>query len=87
MWMFPATIHHTEAVFSIVRETYGREHDDPMNVLDVAIWGIFLNAALRAAVHLGQDYEVNLRHSLEQCGTVIPRNWKTDQRTKKKYLV
>ena len=40
----PATIHHTEAVFSIVRRIYGREHDDPMDDLDVnmAIWGIFL---------------------------------------------
>ena len=62
--MSPATVHHLGAVFSIVRRIYGREHDDPMNVLDVnmAIWGIFLNATLRAAVHLGQDYEVNLRY-------------------------
>ena len=39
----PATIHHTEAVFSIVREIYGREHDDPMDDLDVhmAILGLF----------------------------------------------
>ena len=45
----PATTHDTEAV---------------LNDLDVkmAIWGIFLNAALRAAVHLGQDYEANLRY-------------------------
>ena len=57
----PATNHQTEAVFSIVRGTYGREHDDPMNDLDVnmAIWCILLNATLRAAVHLGQDYDVN----------------------------
>ena len=41
----PDTAHHTEAVFSIVREIYGREHDDPMDDLDVnmAIWCIFLN--------------------------------------------
>ena len=60
----PATVHHTEAVFSIVKEIYGREHDDPMDDLDVnmAVWGIFLNATLRAAVHLGQDYEANLRY-------------------------
>ena len=34
-----------------------------MDDLDVnmAIWGIFLNATLRAAVHLGQDHEANLR--------------------------
>ena len=62
--MSPDTIHHTEAVFSIVRRIYGREHDDPMDDLDVTmdIWGIFLNATLRAAVHLGQDNEANLRY-------------------------
>ena len=60
----PATVHHTEAVFSIVREIYGREHDDTMDDLyvNMAIWGIFLNATLRVAVHLGQDYEANLRY-------------------------
>ena len=60
----PATIHHTEAVFSIVGRIYGREHDAPVDDLDVnmAIWGIFLNATLRAAVHLGQDYEADSRY-------------------------
>ena len=60
----PATIHHTEAVFSIVREIYGRKHDDLLNDLDVnmEIWCTFLNATLRAAVHLGQDHEANLRY-------------------------
>ena len=33
----PATVHHTEAVFSIVRNIYGREHDDPMGDLDVNV--------------------------------------------------
>ena len=62
--MSPATVHHKEAVFSIVREISGREHDDPMNDLEVnmAIWGTFLNATLQAAVHLGQDNETNLRY-------------------------
>ena len=62
--MCPATIHHTEAVFSIVRGIHGREDDDPLNDSDVnmAIWGIFLNATLRAAVHLGQDHKANLRY-------------------------
>ena len=59
----PATLHHTEAVFSIVRVIYGREHGDPMDDLDVniSIWGIFLSATLRAVVHFGQDHEANLR--------------------------
>ena len=29
--------------------------------MNAAIWGIFLNTTLQAAVHLGQDDEVNLR--------------------------
>ena len=35
-----------------------------MNDLDVnmAIWSIFLNATLRAPVHLGQDHEVSSRY-------------------------
>ena len=59
--MSPATVHHMEAVFSIVRKIYEREPDDPMDDLDVnmAIWGIFLNTTLQAAVHLGQDCEAN----------------------------
>ena len=62
--MFPATVHHTEAVFSIVREIYGRRHDDTMDDLDVsmAIWSIFLSATRQAAVHLGKVYKANLRY-------------------------
>ena len=30
--MCPATLHNTDAVFSIVRWIYGREHDDPIVV-------------------------------------------------------
>ena len=42
-------------VFSIVSEIYAREHNDHMNDLDVnrKVWGIFLNATFRAAVHVG----------------------------------
>ena len=60
----PATGHHAETVFSIVRMIYGREHDDFVNDLDVnmAFSGIFLDTTLRAAVHLGQDNEANLRY-------------------------
>ena len=60
----PATVHNTEAVFSIVMWIYGREHDDLMDHLDVnvAIWGTFLTTTLRAAVHLGQDHEAKSRY-------------------------
>ena len=59
----PATVYHMEAVFSIGGKIYERGPDDPMDDLDVkmAIWGIFLNTTLRAAVHLGQDHDANLR--------------------------
>ena len=58
----PAANHHLETV---LKGIYGREHDDPMNDWDanMAIWGIFLKATLRAAVHLGQDYETNLHYA------------------------
>ena len=38
-----ATVRHMEAVFSIIRKIYGREHDDPMNDLEVnmATWAYF----------------------------------------------
>ena len=60
----PHTSHCTEAVFSMVREIYGRTLRDPKKDLDVnlAIWKMFLNTTLRAAVHLGKDYEGNLRY-------------------------
>ena len=51
------------SVFSIVRNIYERELSDNMVDMDVnaAILGVFLNTTLQAAVHLVQDYEVNLR--------------------------
>ena len=60
----PATVHHMEAVFSIVRRIFGREHDDPMNDLNVnlSFWEHISECHPRAAVHLGQDYEANLRY-------------------------
>ena len=50
----PHTSHFLDAVFSMVREIYGRQPGDPMKDLDVnlAIWGMFMNTTLRAAVHL-----------------------------------
>ena len=40
--MSPATVHHVEAVFSIVRKIHERDPDDPVDDLDVnmAIWEI-----------------------------------------------
>ena len=43
---------------------YGREPADLMEDFDVtvAIWRIFMSATLKAAVHLGNDHDVTLRH-------------------------
>ena len=48
---------------SIVRKTYDRGPTDEMEDLNVnaAIWWMFMNTILQAAVHLGQDYDQNLR--------------------------
>ena len=59
-----ATSHFPEAVFSMIREIYGRKSGDYMKDSDVnlAIWRMFMNTTLRAAVHRGKDYEANLRY-------------------------
>ena len=49
--------------------------------MNVAIWGIVLNATLRAAVHLGQDNEAKLRYMKNHLWNSVKQlfNWKTDQ--------
>ena len=60
----PDTSHFSEAVFSIVRKIFGRKPGDPMEDLNVnlAIWRMFVNTTLRAAVLLGKDYDAKLRY-------------------------
>ena len=56
-----------------------------MEDLDVnlALWGMFMNITLRAAVHLGKDSDTNLRFvknlSVENNGTAFQGNKKADQ--------
>ena len=52
-----------DKVCSIVRKTYDRGPTDGTDDLNVneAIWRLFLNTTLQAAVHLGQEYDQNLR--------------------------
>ena len=52
-----------EAIFSMIRKIYGKQPGDPMEDLNVnlATWRKFMRTTLRAAVHLGQDYDTNLR--------------------------
>ena len=61
----PNTSHYVEAVFSMVRKIYGRQPGDLMEDLNVNldIWGMFVNTTLRAAVHLGKDYDTNLHYA------------------------
>ena len=60
----PQTMSYTEAVYDMVRKICGRPADDPVKYLDVnmTLQGICMNATLKAAVHLGNDHDVNLRH-------------------------
>ena len=60
--MSPAVVPHMEKVHSIVRQIHGRSPTDDLNDLDVnnAIWSIFMNVTLQAAVHLCRDYMENL---------------------------
>ena len=55
----PQTISCTEAVYDMVRRIYERPSDNPMEdlVVNVAIWGVFMNATLKA---FGNDHDANL---------------------------
>ena len=60
----PRTIPYTDAVYDMIRKIYGRPSGDPLKDLDlnVAIWRVLMNATLKAAIHLGNDHDVNLRN-------------------------
>ena len=91
--MSSAIVPRMEKVYSIFRKIYDRSHTDNLNDLDVniAIWDIFMNTTLQAAVH-GQDYMENLRltknqllKSVEQLFQVTDRavvghSWDLDQK-------
>ena len=68
IFMSPAVVLHMEKVHLIVRQNYGRSPTDELNDLDVnnAVWSIFMNVTLHAAVHLGRDYVENLRFAKNQ---------------------
>ena len=48
-------------VYDTVRKVYARPADDLVKDLNVnvAIEGVFMNATLKAPVHLGNDHDVN----------------------------
>ena len=61
----------------MVRKIYGKPPGDPMEDLNamLAVWGMFMNTTIRAAVHLGKDYDTNLRcvnnHPWESLGQLF----------------
>ena len=71
--------------YSIVRKTHDRGLADEMEDLNVhaAIWGMFMNTTLQAAVHLGEDYDQNLRfvqnHSWSSFKKLFKETEKFDQ--------
>ena len=54
---------HGSRLVSWSGKIYGKQPGDPVENLNVnlAIWGMFMNTTLRAAVHLGKDYDTSLR--------------------------
>ena len=56
-------VSYVDKVYSIVRKTYDRGPTDEMKdlIVNAAIWRMFMNTTLQAAVHLRQDYDQNLR--------------------------
>ena len=67
----------------MVREIYGRQPGDPMKDLDVnlAIWGMFMNTTLRAAVSSPRDCDANVRYVKNHLdsGTALQGNRKAGQ--------
>ena len=51
-----------EKVYSHVRQKLRPQGDEMLDIdVNVLIWGTFMSATLKAAVHLGQGYQDNLR--------------------------
>ena len=63
MTISPNNVGHLEKVRSNVRQKLGRQQDDDILEIDVnmMIWGMFMSATTKGAVHLGQDYQEILR--------------------------
>ena len=85
--MSPDTSHHMEAVFSMVWKIYAKTSRGSLWKIWIwilPVWGMFMNTTLRAAVHLGNDHDVNLRN-VKDCSWIIYRT--TFQRKQKSWSV
>ena len=69
----------------MVKKVYGTQSGDSMEDLNVnlAVLRLFMNTTLRAAVHVGKDYDMNLRFVKidlwKNNGTAFQRSRKADQ--------
>ena len=76
------TVHLTwRKVFSIVRRICDRKPTDGLKYFDVntALWFISMSVTLQAAVHLGQDYLLNLR-SQNQSSKSVEQLFRTTEK-------
>ena len=92
MTISPNNVGHLEKVRSNVRQKLGRQQDDDILEIDVnmMIWGMFMSATTKAAVHLGQDYQEILtyhqEHGLRQYQTVVCHFTEIDQGSKSRNI-
>ena len=80
-----ATSHFSEAVFSMIREIYGRTSGDPMNDLDVNL-AIWVNVHEYHSSSNGSsrkrpwsEFKIGKESSLEHCGTAFQGNKEAGQ--------
>ena len=68
MAISPKHVDHLAKVYSNVRRELGRQPNDDMLEVDVStmIWGKCVSATMKAAVHLAQSYQENLRTTSRQ---------------------
>ena len=85
--MSPATVHHTEAVFSNPRtrtwrpyEWFGRKNGYLGHISEC-----HSSSSSSSWTRLWGEFAIREDSSLEQCGTAIPWNWKTDQWTRRSH--
>ena len=73
---------HMEKVFSIVRQTCGRNPTDNLNDIDVntAVWSIFMSVTLQAAVHFGQEKTEHLQSTKNQPLKSVKQLFQTTER-------
>ena len=78
----PASVHDVEAVFSIVREVYGRGHDDLVDDFGRACCYLEHFWIPLAAVRLGPDHDANLHYVKFLLKCALPlRGVATSERT------